>query len=55
MSPETYYKIMLIMLARDSTVMAFSLADFFANGGKQILINTAAQYGGYIARYSSRQ
>lgn len=49
MDPETYYKILLIMLARDSSVMAFSLVDFFANGGKQILINTAAQYGGYIA------
>ena len=49
MSPETYYKILLIILARNSTVVAFSLADFFANGGKQILINTAAQYGGYIA------
>ena len=49
MSPEIYYKIVLLMLTRDSVVMAFSLADFFANGGKQILINTAAQYGGYIA------
>jgi hypothetical protein len=29
--------------------MAFSVADFFANGGKQILLNSAAQYGGYIA------
>jgi hypothetical protein len=27
----------------------FSLANFFANGGKEILINSAAQYGGYIA------
>jgi hypothetical protein len=49
MSPETYYKIVLLMLSRDSVAMGFSLADFFANGGKQILLNTAAQYGGYIA------
>jgi hypothetical protein len=28
--------------------MAFSVADFFANGVKQILINSAAQYVGYI-------
>ena len=30
-------------------VTAFSLADFFANDGKQVLINRAAQYGGYFA------
>lgn len=39
MSPETYYRIVFLMLARDS----------IANGGKEILINSAAQYGGYIA------
>ena len=49
MSPETYYKIVLLMLCRNSVAVGFSLADFFANGGKQILLNTAAQYGGYIA------
>ena len=49
MSPETYYKIVLLLLARDSVALGFSLANFFANGGKEILINSAAQYGGYIA------
>jgi len=49
MSPEIYYRIVLLVLARDSVAMGFSLADFFANGGKQILLNNAAQYGGYIA------
>lgn len=49
MSPETYYRIVFLMLARDSVALGFSLANFFANGGKEILINSAAQYGGYIA------
>ena len=49
MSPETYYKIVFLLLARDSVALGFSLANFFANGGKEILINSAAQYGGYIA------
>jgi hypothetical protein len=34
------------MLGRESVAMAFSVADFFANGEKQFLINSAAQYGG---------
>ena len=46
MSLETYYRIVLLMLARDSVALGFSLVNFFANGGKQILINSAAQYGG---------
>jgi hypothetical protein len=49
MAPEIYYRIVLLMLASDSDTMGFSLADFFANGGKQVLLNSAAQYGGYIA------
>ena len=49
MSPETYYRIVFLMLARDSVALGFSLANFFANGGKEILFNSAAQYGGYIA------
>ena len=49
MSPETYYKVVLFLLTRDSVALGFSLANFFANGGKEILINSAAQYGGYIA------
>ena len=49
MSPETYYKIVLLMLTRDTVAFGFSLANFFANGRKQVLINSAAQYGGYIA------
>ena len=30
-------------------VTGFSLANFFANGGKQILVTSAAQYGDYFA------
>lgn len=48
MSPETYYKIMLFTMGRFILVIGFSVGDFFANGGKQILINSIAQYGGYI-------
>lgn len=49
MSPETYYKVVFLLLARDSVALGFSLANFFANGGKEIIINGAAQYGDYIA------
>lgn len=49
MSPEIYYRILFFMLTRNSVALGFSLANFFANGGKEILINSAAQYGGYIA------
>lgn len=49
MNPEIYFKILLLTLGRDTVSTAFSLADFFANDGKQILINSAAQYGGYFA------
>lgn len=49
MAPETYYKIVLLMLAKDSVALGFSVANFFANGGKEILVNSAVQYGGYIA------
>ena len=37
-------KVVLLLLARDSVALGFSLANFFANGGKEILINSAAQY-----------
>lgn len=46
MAPEYFYKIVFLMLARESAVAAFSVADFFANDGKTILINSAAQWGG---------
>lgn len=49
MSPEIYYRILFFMLTQNSVALGFSLANFFANGGKEILINSAAQYGGYIA------
>ena len=49
MNPEMYFKILLLTLGRNTLVTAFSLADFFANGCKQILINSAAQYDGYFA------
>ena len=48
MALDTFYKIVLLMLARDSVALGFSLVNFFTNGDKQILINSAAQYGGYI-------
>lgn len=49
MAPESYYRIVLLMLAQESFALGFSLANFFTNGGKDVLINSAAQYGGYIA------
>ena len=49
MNPEIYFKILLLTLGRDAVATAFLLADFFANDSKQILINSAAQYGGYFA------
>jgi len=49
MNPEIYFKILLLTLGRDTVVTAFSLAAFFANVGKQILINSAVQYRGYFA------
>ena len=32
--PEIYFRIVLLELGRDCTVTAFTLVDFFANGGK---------------------
>ena len=49
MAPETYFRIVLLMLARDSAVLGFSLMNFLENGGKKILINSAAQYVGYVS------
>ena len=45
---ETYFKIMILALSRESLVTAFTVADFFANGGKQIIINGLVQYAGYL-------
>ena len=49
MTVQTYYKILLMILFQQSTITAFSLVDFFATNGKEVLINSAAQYGGYVA------
>ena len=32
--PEIYFRIVLLALGRDCTVTAFTLVDFFADGGK---------------------
>lgn len=45
MSPETYYRIVFLMLARDSVALGFSLANFFANGGKEILLEPVLGLG----------
>ena len=38
MTPEIYFKILLLVLGREALVTSFSLADFFANGDKPITI-----------------
>lgn len=43
MSPEYFYKVVFLMLARESAAAAFSIADFLANDGKTILINSSVQ------------
>ena len=48
MTPEIYFRIVLLALGRDYAVNAFTLVDFFANGGKQVVINSLSQYGGYV-------
>ena len=48
MTPEIYLRIVLLALGRDSLATAFTVAEFFANGGKQIILNGLAQYGGYL-------
>lgn len=48
MAPEIYFRILLLALGRDYVATAFTLGDFFANGGKQIILNSLAQYGGYV-------
>lgn len=36
MNPEIYLKILLLALGQNLLVKGFSLADFFANGEKQL-------------------
>lgn len=48
MTTETYFKILLVLFYKDSVALGFSLAEFFANDGKKILLNSVAQYGTYI-------
>lgn len=40
---------MSLILACDSVALGFSLANFFANGSKDVIINRLDQYGGYVA------
>ena len=48
-NPVTYSRIILIILAQNSVVAAFSVADFLANGGGKVLFNSLLQYAGYVA------
>ena len=46
MNPETYFKIMILALGRESLVTAFTVLDLFTN--KQVLVNGVAQFAGYV-------
>ena len=48
MTPDTYFKIFLLAVGKDSLAAAFTLGEFFANGGKQVVVNALVQYGGYL-------
>ena len=48
MTPEIYCSVLLMTVLQNSVVTAFSLANFFANDGTKILVNSAAQYAGYL-------
>ena len=38
MNPETYYRIVLLMIQRELFVQAFGIADFLASGGQEIFL-----------------
>ena len=47
MPPELYFRIALLMMSRDLVTYAFSIPEFLAQGGGEILINVGAQALGY--------
>ena len=48
MTQQTYFKILLLALGQDSLAAAFTVGEFFANGGKQVIANILVQYVGYL-------
>lgn len=47
MPPEIYFRIALLMMSRDLLTTAFSIPEFLAQGGGEILKNVGAQAVGY--------
>lgn len=47
MPPEIYFRIALLMMSRDLLSYAFSIPEFLAQGGAEIIKNIAAQAVGY--------
>ena len=47
MPPEVYFRIALIMMSRDLLSSAFSIPEFIAQGGGEIIKNVGAQALGY--------
>ena len=52
MAPEYYFRIAILMMARDTLVTAFSIVDFASHIDRQIAINALAQLSSYIATKS---
>lgn len=52
MAPEYYFRIAILMMARETLVTAFSILDFPSHIDSQIAINALAQLGSYIATKS---
>jgi len=52
MAPEYYFRIAILMMARETLVTAFSIIDFASHLDRQIAINALAQLGSYIATKS---
>ena len=45
--PDIYFRIMLMMVGQQTAVTALSILDVLSAGGPKLIINTAAQVGGY--------
>jgi len=43
-SPQTYLKLIWLVLGKEAAVTAFTFTEFLANGGKQIILNSPLQY-----------
>lgn len=48
MNPYSFFKIVFFVLAYGTGGSAFSINNFFANDGKQVLFNGVVQYGAYV-------